>query len=321
MAAQRERRMSIAERRISLVGSNHSIEADELREQREQRAQRSAAVVARAIRAREEEAGLPRPLKRFGTPLSIMLLHHTFEDANARVQRRMVVMNDSLRWPAFPSWLEGCLGLPKGGAKDKIVQYFDEQGRSRRLEGMRSLLEWLDGHWLDHPPELHVYDMQSLVQDAEDRMSTVASIFEDHDADASGTMCVAELRDMMLALDVASDLNVSRDDLANFVSLQFAAADLDDDGQLTFDEFAGLYNSLQDYLRGKLTHHARHTQAYLRFREMACEARSFKRTLQEVVELGGGKLPLDCSESGAADVCRPGRPGRPEEAGRAWPVT
>ena len=90
------------------------------------------------------------------------------------------------------------MGLERGAGKSKVYQYFDAHGKGRRVEKMRDFLDWLDEMWMCHPPEVHVYDVEALVQEAEDRMGLIEEIFEKHDLDRSGTMSASELRDMLL---------------------------------------------------------------------------------------------------------------------------
>jgi hypothetical protein len=290
-SSAKQRQLVFLKDRSGEIGSDMSIG------ERLKRRQAQALSVKIALEKRNADMRMPRPLKRFGCPLAVMLLNHAGDAGRPRLQRKIVVMLDTLKWNAFPTWLETCLGLEKGAAKSKVVQYFNQSGRAERIASMGQWQSWLDQLWHIHPPELHVYNVRqregdthspafaanrlprralgtrggrgerthrrvrvslrarararahamrprprrvqvaSIVHEAEDRMSLISDIFAQHDSDGSGTMSVAELRDMLLQLDVATELGLSRDELGAFVALELARADLDDSGELTFDEF------------------------------------------------------------------------------------
>ena len=124
---RKSRRASIREgwsRRTS------SIDHEELQRRR----QASVAVVKAAMQEAKDKQEQRRlkmmPMRRFGCKLVVMLFHH---QRNRQVQRKIVVMEDNIKWgpgpTQFQGWAEVCMGLPGAGMGQNqglSFQYFNE---------------------------------------------------------------------------------------------------------------------------------------------------------------------------------------------------
>ena len=63
--------------------------------------------------------------------------------------------------------------------------------------------------------------------------------------------------DLIVEMDLTT-LGVSSEDITNYVHEEFARADKDGSGEIDFDEFTNYFNSLQAFLKDKLTIDSKH---------------------------------------------------------------
>jgi len=267
-------------------------------EELERRRAASVAVVHAAMAEAKASAATDRlktvPLRRFGCKLVVAMFHHK---RNHEVQRKIVVMEDNIKWGPSPTqfqgWAEVCMGLPGAGLNQNptlTFQYFDEHGSAVRIDDRFKLQAWLDECWCRHPLELHCFEVDTLIAELQERDDIVRDIFDQYDCDRSGCLSAAEVQEMLLNLELAEDLGISKEDLVHYVVAEFEAADVDDSGSISFDEFVRYYNGLQDFIKSKLTRENRHTYVHLKFREECIEARSKPTPLRELLKVHKGHL-------------------------------
>lgn len=281
-------------KRSRFVRPSVSIDQEEL----ERRRMSSVAVVKAAMAEAKAAAETDRlktvPLRRFGCKVVVALFHHK---RNHDVQRKIVVMEDNIKWGTSPTqfqgWAEVCMGLPGAGLNQNptlTFQYFDEHGSAVRIDDRFKLQSWLDECWCRHPLELHCFEVDTLIAELQERDDIVRDIFEQYDRDRSGCLSAGEVQEMLLNLELAEDLGISKEDLVHYVVAEFEEADIDDSGSITFDEFVSYYNGLQDFIKSKLTRENRHTYVHLKFREECIEARSKPTPLRELLKVHKGTI-------------------------------
>ena len=235
-----------------------------------------------------------KPLRRFGCKLMVSLHYHTTTKAgNPKVTRCNAVMLDSTAFSKFAAWAALQLDIKPEKAAGLTFQYFNASGRGVRVDKQHMLQQWLDASWARHPPHMHVYSLDALMEEAESRAELLAGMFHEYDLDHSGTISMYEMREMLMRLGLARELEISSEDYAQFVADEVAVADLDNDGVITREEFDAYYNQLQDSLKDALSNvnHFEHTRT--RWRRAHAEARSYRRALGDWVDNFGGVVTLD----------------------------
>ena len=93
-----------------------------------------------------------------------------------------------------------------------------------------------------------------------------------------------QMTNMILEMDLHT-LGVTKDEIANYVSDEFERVDRDGSGEIDFDEFKAYYESLQEFLKDKLSIESKHTHMYTKFREEYMEARSKQLPLGDLVAI------------------------------------
>ena len=224
----------------------------------------AAAQVRKALRDKAKELLITRPLRRFGMKLVIQLVHHRYEPARQEeiVTRRMVVMEDSIKFEALDSWVRTCLGFEKEAVKLQY-QYVSLNGHPTVIDSKTALQNWLDVMWAVHPPTLHAFDNDGLLAKAQDQTKRIREIFSEYDGDGNGTISLDEMTNMVLEMDLHT-LGVTKDAIANYVSDEFERVDCDRSGEIDFEEFKTYYESLQSFLKDKLSVESKHTHMLTR---------------------------------------------------------
>ena len=208
-----------------------------------------------------------KPLRRFQCKLVVALHYHTTTKAgHAKVTRCNAVMVDSTPFAKFAAWAALQLDIKPEKAAGLTFQYFNAGGRGVHVDKQHLLQQWLDASWCHHPPQIHVYSLDALVEEAENRAELLGCMFNEYDLDHSGTISPYEMREMLLRLGLAREIDISSEDYAHFVAGEVALADLDNDGVITRDEFFSYYNQLQDSLKDALSNRNRYEQTRTRWR-------------------------------------------------------
>mgnify|MGYP006138987345 CR=1 FL=1 len=279
-------------RRMQFFSSGARMTDEELAERDEQR-KASIESVRKAIEAASIVDPI-RPLRRFQCKLLVALHYHsTTKAGKAKLTRCQAVMVDSTPFSKFAQWAALQLEIKEEKAKTLTFQYFNDSGRGVRVDKQQALQQWLDASWARHPLHMHVYSVESLVVQAEDRAELMSEMFNEYDLDRSGTIEPFEMREMLMRLQIAQNLEISREDYANFVAEEVAAADANNDGVITRAEFEAYYNQLQDYVKDALSNKNRYEHTVSRFRRAYAEARSYRRTLGDWVNNFNGIVKLD----------------------------
>ena len=214
------------------------ISEDEKRERAERR-RKAADRVRKALKRQDEEGKAERPLRRFGTHMMVVLLHHAYSKKLKRetITRRMVVIRDKMKTPEeLHKYIAEM--ITKGSKLPSLsFSYIALNGKQVPIDSKTALAQWLDEMWAVHPPVLHAFENSGLVDQAIDRAEQIRAIFEDYDKDGSGTIDLQEMTDMIIEMDLTT-LGVSNEDILNYVNEEFARADTDNSGEIDFDEFA-----------------------------------------------------------------------------------
>jgi len=254
---------------------------------RKEKQRRAAATVLKAVQAKENEHIVSRPLKRFNCKMVVAIVVHAY-NPKTKVEtdkRMMVVMDDQLKHEKLASWVHNVTGIHD--KKKLSFEYLSHQGTPHKICDRPSYQGWLDSMWATHPPTLHVFDHEYLLEQSLDRTQEIRVIFDEYDADKSGNISQAEMTAMVVEMNLAR-LGVSQDDIANFVAAEFERVDLDGSGQIDFDEFTQYFNTLKDYLKDKLSNESKYSHALVKFREELAEGKSVETQLRD---LGANRAP------------------------------
>jgi len=282
----------INDRRKRFYG-RHEAMTQEQREARKMEKKANMKRVRKALEAAAVEIPI-KPLRRFGCKLMVSLHYHTTtKGGQPKVTRCNAVMLDSTPLAKFGAWAALQLDIKPEKAAGLTFQYFNAGGRGVRVDKQHMLQQWLDHSWAHHPPQMHVYSLDALVEEAESRAELLGSMFHEYDLDHSGTISLYEMREMLMRLGLARELSISSEDYAHFVADEVDAADVDNDGVITREEFDAYYNQLQDSLKDALSssNHFDHTRS--RWLRAHTEARSYRRALGDWVDNFGGVVTLD----------------------------
>ena len=269
------------------------------------RAQRAAADkaaterVSKVLESRHEDHGPRRALRRFGCNLVVALYYH----CKGKVRRVESVMSDHITWgTTFQKWVVTQIGLKEGAAHDMTFQYFNRTGHSVRVNKHSALVAWLDESWARHTPQLHCYDTNSMLEEAEDKAFRVAELFDEYTSPGSDSITFESMREMLLRLDLVGERaggarrissEVDRHDVIAFINAEVDRADADNDGLVTRQEFDSYYNSLQDHLKDSISDENRYEFTLAKYIAASVQARSFRRSLTEWVRGFDGKVLLD----------------------------
>lgn len=220
-----------------------------------------------------------------------------------KMRRVESVMPDNITWgTSFHKWVVTQIGLKEGAASDMTFQYFNRAGHSVRVNKHSALQAWLDESWARHAPQLHCYDTNSMLEEAEDKAFRVAELFDEYALPGSDSITFESMREMLLRLDLVGERTggsrhisseVDRHDVIAFINAEVARADADHDGLVTREEFDAYYNSLQDYLKDSISDENRYEFTLAKYTAAFVQARSFRRSLTEWVHSFDGKVLLD----------------------------
>ncbi len=259
-------------------------------EQREMKARErhdAAVRVRRELQALEKAHIVPRPLRRFGVKMMVVLIHHRISaKGNETLHRRMVAMEDRMKWDKMQHWVDIILSRHEHAKTSVRFEYISQNGERHPIHNQRTLQAWLDTVWCSHPPRLHVYEFTNadLVNQALNHTEEVRRIFEEYDENKDDYLSLTELKEMMLDLDLFESIGCSKDDLAMYVVEEFEKADADKTSLLSFEEFVSYYNSMRDVLKQRLSSgEHKHKKVYDDFREEFVEAKSFETAVEHVV--------------------------------------
>ena len=98
----------------------------------------------------------------------------------------------------------------------------------------------------------------STVAEAQDQTSSIRKVFDEYDGDGNGEISLVEMTNMIVEMDL-HHLGVTKDEIANYVSDEFERVDKDGSGDIDFEEFRAYYQSLQGFLKDKLSVESKHT--------------------------------------------------------------
>lgn len=283
----------LAARRASFLKSQ-SMTEEEKQELLERR-QRSALAVRKAIK-KAQEAEHDRPLRRLGIKFLVVLRLHIAKKEGEVDRRLMVVMDDKLKFDSLPEFVSKVVpdSILHRGQK-LIFMHVDRIGRLTSIPDRASWGRWLEANWMRHPPELHIFDSSSLAETHAQLTADLHILFARYDEDCSGGLSVAEMKDMMLELELDQLCGAQRADIAAYVDEAFAEADHNNNGIVDFEEFTSYYNGLQDFIKGRLNAEGSHAHMLVKFAEEYSEARSHEVPIGELVARGG-RLELDAHD-------------------------
>ena len=235
-------REAIKRRREAFLKRANKSEAEEasLKDARK----RAAAAVRKALKAKEAERVVSRPLRRFDVQMVVVLMVHSYNTRTKKesVKRLMVVMEDKLKFEKLGEWVCQVAGVDP--SKKLTFEFVSHQGVPQKIQDRLSWLAWLDYMWASHPPVLHVFDNEFFIEQSFDKTQEIRDIFDEYDTDKSGEISPTEMTAMIVEMDLDS-LGVSKDEIAHFVNEEFERVDTDGSGQISFDEFIVYYNSLK----------------------------------------------------------------------------
>ena len=209
-------------RRAAFLRLERKTGSEEDQAPRRDKQRQAAATVLKALKAKETEHIASRPLKRFSSKLLVVVVVHTYlpKKKVETNKRMMVVMDDQLKHDKLLLWLQRArrCHLPRAapsptlfpqvrrrrllraapvlaffsqvaGIEEKkqlTLEFVSHQGTSHNITDRLSYQGWLDSMWAVHPPTLHVYDYEFLVEQALDRTQEIRNIFDEYDTDKSG---------------------------------------------------------------------------------------------------------------------------------------
>ena len=137
--------------RIRFIRPSLSVDPEDLARQQDASAAVVRAAMQEARAAAESKKLKQMPLRRFGCKLVVAMFHHT---KTHEVQRKIVVMEDGVKWGTGPTqfqgWAEVCLGLPGAGLNQNPglrFQYFNEYGTAIRIDDRFKMAAWIDECW------------------------------------------------------------------------------------------------------------------------------------------------------------------------------
>ena len=143
----------------------------------------AAATVRKALRDKAKDSVISRPLRRFSMKLRVNLVYHQYNasEKSEVVTTRLVVMDDSIKWEDLDNWARTCIGLPKRSGKEATLrfEYVSQNGHPTIISGKAPLQCWMDNMWAVHPPTLHAFDSEGLLNKALDRTEQIKSIFNE----------------------------------------------------------------------------------------------------------------------------------------------
>ena len=232
------------------------ISEDERRERAEKRAA-AAERVRKALKRQDLSHVIERPLRRFGLKMMIIAMEHTYSKKLKQelITRRMIVIQDNLKWDKFHDYITKAInGKSKAGYS---FCYIALNGKQVDITSRQTLGHWMDEMWAMHPPTLHVFENDTVKDKSIDQGEQIAAIFKDYDKDSSGTISLNEMTDLIIEMDLTT-LGVSSEDITNYVNEEFMRADKDNSGEIDFDEFVEYFESLQTFLKDKLTIDSKH---------------------------------------------------------------
>jgi hypothetical protein len=181
---------------------------------------------------------------------------------------------------------------------------------------------WLDTMWHVHPPTLHVYEGDRLLQGALEQQGSVREVFKAYDGD--GTISLAELTSMASTLglpgELARELNLGPDHCTRYLEEAFRRA-AGGAAELTATSFGSYWGVLPRFLRDQLVAGARAGNVWAHFLHERVQASSVSLPLGEAISVceveekgkkgaGKGKQPAGAAAGSDAG----GAPPRPMSA-------
>eukprot|EP00753_Platysulcus_tardus_P001367 PLAT11303.1.p1 GENE.PLAT11303.1~~PLAT11303.1.p1 ORF type:complete len:444 (+),score=176.33 PLAT11303.1:67-1332(+) len=147
--------------------------------------------------------------------------------------------------------------------------------------------------------ELH----DSLISAAEEREAETRRVFMKYDTSKNGFIEIEELKQIMV--DLTLD-DTEGDGFTAFLEAEFARADKNADGEISYMEFVEYYNRLQDYVREKATAAGKEVPHLEAFADS--EKREFRQVYRLGATLGSGNYSIvkECFniETGARYACK-----------------
>lgn len=116
-----------------------------------------------------QKAALPIR-RRFGCKLLVVVVIHAYEPRTRLTSktRMMVVLDDKIKYDKLAEWLHSSCGV--GASQGFSLEFASHSGVMFSITDRMSFQSWLDSMWMHHPPVLHVYHHEHLVQQAGDNL-------------------------------------------------------------------------------------------------------------------------------------------------------